>query len=144
MRPLTATTTTERPPPTTFHRQYGAAAAAAAAAAPSAADWSPWGQSAFPDNDPFAALSPDMFDAYPVDSSSFGPVAYGNDGMATEPATLQPVPFLSEDEEEDLVPQPSQNVGFRAQHHNWVAAPGSPYSRSGNQSKLWGKGQDKK
>ena len=62
--------------------------------------------------DPFAALlRPDMFDAYPVDSSTFAPVAYANDGTATETAasasaSSQPrpaVPFL-----EDSLPQPSQ------------------------------------
>ena len=63
--------------------------------------------------DPFAALlRPDMFDAYPVDSSTFAPVAYANDGTATETAassasaSSQPrpaIPFL-----EDSLPQPSQ------------------------------------
>ena len=83
-----------------------------------------WGQSGFPGGDPFA-LSPDMFDAYPIDSSSFAPVAYGNDGTATEPASQQrPVPFL-----EDSLPQPSQMVGFSSQHHNWVAAPGRQFNK---------------
>ena len=50
-----------------------------------------------------------MFDAYPIDSSSFAPVAYGNDGTATEPASRpqRPVPFL-DGGEKDLLPQQSR------------------------------------
>ena len=67
--------------------------------------------------DPFAALlRPDLFDAYPVDSSTFAPVAYANDGTATEPASSSfssqqrpaiPIPFLNGGEADSL-PQPSQ------------------------------------
>ena len=64
--------------------------------------------------DPFAALlRPDMFDAYPVDSSTFAPVAYANDGTATEPASSSAsqqrpaIPFLNGGEADSL-PQPSQ------------------------------------
>ena len=72
--------------------------------------------------DPFAALlRPDMFDAYPVDSSTFAPVAYANDGTATEPASSSasqqrpaiPIPFLNGGEADSL-PQPSQGRRSRS------------------------------
>ena len=103
---------TERP-----HRQHSAATPGSLPVPP-VPQWGP--HPGFPSSavegegsggvvDPFAALlRPDMFDAYPVDSSTFAPVAYANDGTATETAasSSQPrpaVPFL-----EDSLPQPSQ------------------------------------
>ena len=71
--------------------------------------------------DPFAALlRPDMFDAYPVDSSTFAPVAYANDGTATESASSSSasqqrpaIPILNGGEADSL-PQPSQERRSRS------------------------------
>ena len=103
--------------PTERPRRQHSAATPSSLPVPPLPQWGP--QSGFPSAegegggvvDPFAALlRPDMFDAYPVDSSTFAPVAYANDGTATETAASsapsQPrpaVPFL-----EDSLPQPSQ------------------------------------
>ena len=60
-----------------------------------------------------------MFDAYPVDSSTFAPVAYANDGTATEPASSSAsqqrpaIPFLNGGEADSL-PQPSQERRSRS------------------------------